>query len=308
MWYLLHHVRTGLNFESTGSTYEAVSVENVGNLFFLVPSFIEQTAIATFLDRETSQIDALIEKKKRQIELLKEKRSALISHAVTKGLDPKAKMKDSGIEWLGEIPEHWGVWMLKHLCTQAALYGANIAATYYTETGIRFIRTTDLTDNGLLKKGGVSVPKEVVGDYLLNDGDILISRSGTIGRSFLYESKLHGPCAYAGYLVRFILSSCVLPRYVFFFTKTQAFSGFLRVMAISSTIENVNGEKYANAAVPLPPLPEQTAIANHLDRETEKTDALIDKVQKSIELLREKRSALITATVTGKIDVREKAA
>lgn len=209
------------------------------------------------------------------------------------------KYKPSGVEYLGEVPAHWEVARLKNLCTKSALYGANVATNHYADAGVRYIRTTDITDDGTLKiSGGVFLPEELAHDYLLEDGDILLSRSGTVGRSFLYNSKLHGLCAYAGYLVRFVPSSQALSQYLFQFTKTQSFSVFLRTMAISSTIDNVNAEKYANVFLPIPPLPEQTAITDFLNRETVKTDALVEKKQTLIARLKEKRGALITRAVT----------
>ncbi len=214
-------------------------------------------------------------------------------------------MKDSGVEWLGEVPAEWTVKKLKNVCSQSALYGANIASSQYEEEGVRFLRTTDISDDGVLKNGGVFVQATLIEDYMLNDGDLLISRSGTVGRSFLYKSQHHGLCAYAGYLVRFVPSSNVSPEYLFLFTKTQAFQKFLQVMAISSTIENVNGEKYANAPFCIPPLREQIAIAAFLDRETAKIDMLIERCETAIELFKERRIALISAAVTGKIDVRD---
>ena len=135
-------------------------------------------------------------------------------------LPPYPQYKPSGIPWLDDIPAHWQVPRLKYLCSRSGIYGANVPATEYQDTGIRFLRTTDITDEGHLKDGGVFLPKELVGDYLLNDGDVLISRSGTVGRSFLYQSKLHGPCAYAGYLVRFVPGPRILPEYLFQFTHT----------------------------------------------------------------------------------------
>ncbi len=204
-------------------------------------------------------------------------------------LKPYPAYKDSGVSWLGEVPAHWEVRRLKTLCSDSALYGANVAATSYTTRGVRFLRTTDITEEGKLRAGGVYIPEELVSDYLLEDGDMLISRSGTIGRSFLYNRRTHGPCAYAGYLVRFVPASEVLPKYIFLFTKTQAFAGFLRVMAISSTIENVNGEKYANAPLPLPPLPEQTAIVRFLDHADRRIRRYIRAKQKLSALLEEQR-------------------
>ena len=209
-----------------------------------------------------------------------------------------ASYKDSGIAWLGKVPAHWEVKKLKYVCLRSGLYGANVAATHYRETGVRFLRTTDITDDGQIKKDGVFLPEELVRDYILNDGDILLSRSGTVGRSLLYQSKLHGPCAYAGYLVRFVPNPHTLPRYVFFFTKTHAFERFLRLMAISATIENVNADKYANAHLPAPPLEEQKKIAAFLDKETAQIDALIDEQTRLISLLREKRQAVISNAIT----------
>ena len=217
-------------------------------------------------------------------------------------LTPYPAMKDSGVPWLGDVPEHWEVRRLKTLCSRSALYGANVAATSYTATGVRFLRTTDITENGQLKGGGVFLPEESMRDYLLVDGDVLISRSGTIGRSLLYDRSVHGPCAYAGYLVRFVLASEVLPKYIFLFTKTQAFAGFLRMMAISSTIENVNGEKYANSPLALPPLPEQAAIVRFLDHADRRIRRYIRAKQRLITLLEEQKQALIHQAVTRGLD------
>ena len=192
---------------------------------------------------------------------------------------------------------------LKQVCSDAAIYGANIPATRYQAEGTRFLRTTDIADDGSLNAEGVFLPPELVDDYVLSDGDILLSRSGTVGRSFLYSASLHGPCAYAGYLVRFVPSSVILPKYLFLFTKTSAFSSFLRTMAISSTIENVNAEKYANGHMPLPSLPEQHAIVRYLDKATWNIDAASpahggDRAAPSVPLI-----ALLADVVTGRLDV-----
>jgi len=219
-------------------------------------------------------------------------------------LKPYAAYKDSGVPWLGQVPEHWEVRRLKQLSARSAIYRANVPAQQYSSTGVRFIRTTDITESGELKRSGVFLPAELVKDYLLENGDILLSRSGTIGRSFLFDENRHGQCAYAGYLVRFIPSKKVLPSYIFRFTQTSAFDGFLKAVAISSTIENVNGEKYANCVLPLPPLPEQTAIVRFLDYMDRRIRRYIRTKQKLIKLLEEYKQALIHQAVTGRIDVR----
>ena len=202
---------------------------------------------------------------------------------------PYPAYKPSAVPWLGDVPAHWEIRRLKQLCSQSALYGANIAATQYQEDGVRFLRTTDITDEGHLRPRGVFLSEELVRGYLLRDKDLLISRSGTVGRSFLYQSKLHGPCAYAGYLVRFVPNELVLPEYILQFTRTQAFDGFLRIMAISSTIENVNADKYANAHLTLPPLPEQAAIVRYLDHVDRRIRRYVSAKRKLIALLEEER-------------------
>ena len=204
--YHLEVLEHGLRLASTGSTYDAVSVGDVGNQPLLVPPLAEQAAIVRYLDHTDGRIRRYLRSRERLIELLKEYRQAVVHEVVTRGLDPDVPLKPTGVEWLGEVPAHWEVRRLKQVCSRSSLYGANIAATYYQETGVRFLRTTDITDEGELREGGVFLPQELVGNYVLEDGDILISRSGTVGRSFLYQSHLHELCAYAGYLVRFVPS------------------------------------------------------------------------------------------------------
>ena len=287
------------------ATIAHFTVEKFGSLRIPIPPLAEQAAIVRYLDHTDGRIVRYLHSRERLIELLKEYRQAVIHEAVTRGLDPDVPLKPSGVAWLGDVPAHWEVRRLKQVCSRSSLYGANIAATYYQETGVRFLRTTDITDEGELREGGVFLPQELVGNYVLEDGDILISRSGTVGRSFLYQSHLHELCAYAGYLVRFVPDISVLPKYIFLFTKTQAFEGFVRTMSISSTIENVNADKYANAHLPIPPLAEQAAIAAYLDKQTAAIDAAITRARREIDLLSEYRTRLIADVVTGQVDVRE---
>ena len=282
----------------------------IGSMAALVPPTDEQHSIASFLDRETSQIDELISKKQRQIELLQEKRSALISHVVTKGLDPDVKMKDSGVEWLGEIPEHWGVIRFKFLLDEPLQYGANESAEYDEAAWPRYVRITDINENGNLREETFkSLPEDIARPYLLRDGDLLLARSGaTVGKTFLYL-KSWGRAAYAGYLIRArVEHEYMLPAFCSYFCRSSNYWDWLKSSFIQATIQNVSAERYANMVVPRPPIDEQQAIMAFLDRETSRIDELIEKVNKSIELLREYRTALISAAVTGKIDVREEVA
>ena len=206
--------------------------------------------------------------------------------------------KNTAIPGFPSLPKHWQVARLKHLCDYHSLYGANIPASEYRDTGVRFLRTTDITDEGLLTNEGVYLPTQAVAEYILGDGDILLSRSGTVGRSFLYRHKIHGPCAYAGYLVRFVPKSHPLANYIHLFTKTTAFTEFIRTSAISSTIDNVNAEKYANCRLPLPPPDEQAAIVRYLDHADELINRYISAKERLIALLEEQRKTVIHQAVT----------
>ena len=214
-------------------------------------------------------------------------------------LKPYPKYKNSGIEWLGEIPEGWEVRRLKYVCNEYAEYGLNIEAENYQSEGIRFIRTTDLDDYGNLKNEGVYINPVLAKDYILKDGDLLISRSGTIGRSFLYKSDKNEEATYAGYLVRYSPDSeKAFPKYLFYFTLSHSFYEWLKTQLIESTIGNVNGQKYANIFLPIPPKEEQVRISGYLDHKTSKIDELIKKNERLIELLKEKRQAIISQAVT----------
>ncbi len=275
-----------------------------------VPPLDEQRSIASFLDRETARIDGLIEKKERQIELLQEKRQALISHAVTKGVNSNAKMKDSGIEWLGKVPVHWEVKRLKFLVSEPLKYGANEAAELDNPELPRYIRITDVDENGRLRDETFkSIPEDIARPYMLKEGDLLLARSGaTVGKSFYYEPSW-GRAAFAGYLIRARFNPAKMtPRFVNYFTNSQQYWQWLNSSFIQATIQNVSAEKYANLLVTVPPFDEQTKIVTFLDDAWKKFGGLIDKIGESINRLMEYRAAIITSAVTGKIDVKNEVA
>ena len=203
--------------------------------------------------------------------------------------------------WFGSIPTEWCTLPLKYLCSRSSLYGANVEASVYENDGIRFLRTTDIRDDGTLNEGGVSVPADMVVDYMLSEGDFLISRSGTVGRAYVYRPE-DGTCAYAGYLIRYALRDPESPRWLFYITKSPGFQQWLGTATIEATIGNVNGEKYANLLVPVPPPAQRRAIADYLDRETARLDALVAVKERLLDLLAEKRRTLITQAVTRGID------
>ena len=210
------------------------------------------------------------------------------------------RYKPSGVEWLGDVPEHWESRRLKYLVAEPLKYGANEAAESDNPDWPRYIRITDVDENGRLRDETFkSIPEDVARPYLLEDGDLLLARSGaTVGKSFYYKQSW-GRAAYAGYLIRARFNSAKsIPRFVDYFTNSQQYWQWLNSSFIQATIQNVNAEKYANLIVPVPMTDEQRDIAAFLDHETVRIDALIEKKERQIELLKEKRSALISHAVT----------
>lgn len=280
--------------------------EHVRSFEIGLPSGAEQCGIVMFLDRETTKIDTLIAKQEQLIATLLEDRAATITQAVTNGLDPDVEMKDSGSTGLGYIPSDWTISRLKMLLVEPLTYGANAAADDATVGHPRYVRITDIDQNGSLRKDTFrSLPPEVAAPYLLKEGDLLFARSGaTVGKTFMYEDSW-GICCYAGYLIRARFDQTkVIPSYMNYFAATAPYWYHIASAQIQATIQNVSAERYGELVVPVPPLHVQRAIVENLNISCAKIDALTSKSTKVIEILRECRSALITDAVTGKIDVR----
>lgn len=283
-----------------------LNTDTVGSIKIGLPPRDEQDAIAAFLDWKTGQIDALIAKKKELLEKLKEKRLAVITQAVTKGLNPAAPLRDSGIPWLGQVPEHWGVRRLKFTASEPLMYGANEAAELDDPEFPRYIRITDVKEDGTLHDDTFrSLPPDVAEPYLLKDGDILLARSGaTVGKSFQYLGTW-GRAAYAGYLIRLRVDTNVVnARFAYFFMQSDLYWACINSTLIQATIQNFSADKYDNINVPIPPLDEQMKIVDQIEKQKSEIDKQEAATAQAIVYLTEYRTALITAATTGKIDVR----
>lgn len=192
---------------------------------------------------------------------------------------------------------------LKYVCKSKGQYGLNVSSDEYQPDGVRFIRTTDITEDGELRQGDEKyVSRDLSRGYFLNAGDILFSRSGTVGRAYLHDVSLRAQYAFAAYLVRFSPRPGVMPRYVFYVSRSSVFQDQVSAGSVQSTISNFNAEKYGDIEIQLPSYDEQRAIADFLDRKTAAIDALIEKKQRLIALLAEKRAALIHQAVTKGLD------
>lgn len=298
-------VNEQLHSLANGVTRYGISKSDIENSVFLVPKQEIQKSIINFLDQKTSEIDALISDKEKLITLLEEKRQAVITETVTKGLDPNVKMKDSGIEWIGEIPEHWEVVKLKHLSNHSFKYGANESAESDNPNQPRYIRITDLTDEGNLKNETFkSLPFNIAEKYPVEKGDILFARSGaTVGKTYIHKSD--EVASYAGYLIRYRPSKKIaLPEYIYYFTKSLIYREWIERSLIQATIENISAEKYANLKIPLTNTNEQGKIIKFLNEYYAETDDVLNHLNKQITKLKEYRESLIYEAVTGKIDLR----
>jgi type I restriction enzyme S subunit len=287
-----------------GAAQGGLNSSFVQRMFITLPPINVQNNFSSFLDNEIDQLNKLIYKQSQMIDLLKEKRQAIITHAVTKGLDPNEPMKDSGVEWIGEIPEHWMVTRLKFISCISANYGLNLSSDNYLDKGVRFIRITDINEDGTLIPDGVYISEDLTKDKVLKKGDLLFARSGSVGTSFLFDLDDSQKYSFAGYLVRFRLKMEHSPSFVYFSSQSKLFKDQIKMNSIETTIDNFNGEKYSNLKFGLPPLDEQIQISNYIKVITYKIEDLISKQQKIIEYLNEYKTSLITQAVTGKIDVR----
>ncbi|MEG5043514.1 restriction endonuclease subunit S [Microcoleus sp. B4-C1] len=292
---------------SRGDIIVHIYASSLRNIYLPIPSLAEQQQIVNFLDYKTGECDRFISNRQKQIELLNEQKAAIINKAVTKGINPNAKMKPSGIEWIGDIPEHWELWKLKNLLQAKLKYGANEAAEIDDPNLPRYIRITDFDDDGRLRDDTFkSLPFDVAKEYFLKDGDILFARSGaTVGKTMIFENYFGNAC-FAGYL---IMARCnpnkILSRFLYYYTKTPSYENWKTMIFIENTIQNIGADKYSLLPIAVPSVEDQQSIIDFIKKETSKVETLISKYQKQIELMQEYRTALISQAVTGKIDVRD---
>lgn len=284
---------------------KSINYEQFGAICLPITSVFEQNLIAAFLDHETAKIDNLIEKQKQLIEILKEKRQAVISHAVTKGLNPDVPMKDSGVEWLGEVPEHWDVAKLSfkyEVLLGKMLDDKKITGKYLGH----YLRNTDVQWNQINTEElpTMDFRLEERERYSVKKGDLLVCEGGEIGRSAIWNSET--PCFYQKALHRLRpLGNNSETRFMFYVLYDAVKQGRFISGAGKATIAHLPAEAFKQYKFAFPPLAEQINIAKILDSYSELFNELEEKTIQQISLLQERRTALISAAVTGKIDVRD---
>lgn len=272
------------------------------------PPLPEQHAIAAFLDRETAKIDALVAEQEKLVALLKEKRQSVISHAVTQGLDPSVPMKDSGVEWLGDVPTHWEVRKVKQLSSRISSGKTPLGGNEtYLDEGVLFLRSQNVYDDGLRLDDAVFISEEThqaMAVSAVQPNDILLNITGaSIGRSCLVPKEFSASNVNQHVCVIRLVDEEAVPFVAWFF-KSDVAKNQIDLAQNGAAREGLNFEQIGALLLPLPNATEQFQIQSFLDAETAQLDALTTEAHSAIALLQERRTALISAAVTGQIDVR----
>ena len=294
-------------FESeNGISRDALTFHQIGDIVACSPPLDEQRSIVAFLGRETARIDALVAKKEYLIELLQEKRTALITRAVTKGLNPNVPLKDSGVEWIGEIPAHWSIERIKWAARMESGHTPDKKVEAYWQGGA--IPWISLSDTGRLRKvdhiadTAVKTTPEGIANssaHVLPIGTVVFSRDATIGLCAITRSEM----AVSQHFIGWVCGPRLRPEYLLFVLRSMTWELDRRTMG--ATVRTIGMTDVRSLVTPIPPIHEQERIIHDVLRRRAQIDAILSKVSEAIDRLRELRTALISAAVTGKIDVRE---
>ncbi len=307
-WWALHWARSQLAYEVTGSTYDAVASEDVANVLIPLPSVKQQKRIADYLDRATQKIYALIVAKKRLLELLAEKRRALITQAVTRGLNPDVPLRDSGIEWLGQIPSHWNLVKIKHVATVGnGSTPFRDETSYWQDGSFPWLTSTVVNDDF------IGEATEFITEVALKECHLPIVQPNSVLIAITGQGKTRGKAALLPY-------KATINQHMAFITPSRALlnPNFLQLFLTSvyevlrmisegmgSTKGALTCEQVGDFFVPLPSLLEQEEIVNKLHRQIQKIDLLSNVAAETISLLQERRTSLISAAVTGQLQIAD---
>lgn len=304
-FYFLKGLEPILKEFAGGTTIPHLDSSKIMEEPYPIPSIYEQQAIVRYLDYKVAKIDKLISENEAQVKELEKYRTAIISEVVTKGLNPDTPMRDSGVQWIGNIPKHWEILPLKRCLSSHLMYGANEIAESDNPAYPRYIRITDIGDNNTLRSDTIkTLAPEVAKDYMLKTGDLLFARSGaTVGKTYLYQGGFDA--CFAGYLIKASFNSKMAPMYAYYFTQTSSYDSWKNQVFIQATIQNIGADKYSILPICVPPIDEQDKIVNSIEVRVTNYNLLIEKLSCQIEQLKAYKTALISEAVTGQIDVRD---
>lgn len=307
-WYVCACLEPDMRKHANGMGIPHVNGNELRNSFLPIPLSCEQKQIAKFLDHETAKIDLLIAKQQALIALLKEKRQAVISHAVTKGLNPEARMKDSGVEWLGEVPEHWKHSYLGFECSVKARLGwKGLKAEEYVDEGYVFLATPNIKGEAIDFTNVDRITKERYDEspeIMLNEGDVLVTKDGSTTGTTNVVKELPEPATVNSSIAVLRSFGQLDSLYLYYFFTSDFTQNVITRMRGGMGVPHLFQADLKKFDVLVPPLIEQRKIAKHVEFEASVIDVLLRKAESAIELMQERRTALISAAVTGKIDVR----
>lgn len=311
---LLGHIHKELiSVEGKGFTRINLRQDRLINTPIFLPPFSEQKLIARYLDKKTKQIDSMIEKIQKKIELLKEQRTSLINQCVTKGLDPNAPMKDSGVEWIGDIPKHWGNGKMGYILknNDGGVWGGDIQQE---DGGTLVVRSTEITINGNWDLTNpmrrLLTEKEIEKCRLFKDDIVITKSSGSpnhIGKSVIVTKEVEKlNCCYSNFVQRIKFKKEYSAKLYHHILNSNVVREQFRFLTQSTTgLGNLNRTTLNLIELPFIPFQEQKLIARYLDKKTEQIDSLLKKIQKKIERSKEYRQSLISSVVTGKVRITE---
>jgi len=301
------YLRSYFEVSANGITRYGLGVDKFNSALILNPPQGQQTAIANYLDRKTAEIDKLIAQKERLIELYEEERTAIINQAVTKGIDPDVRLKDSGIEWLGEIPEGWEVKKLKYM---ADARPSNIDKKTRDDEDIVFLcNYVDVYNNEYIDSSlsfmKATANKDQIEKFILKKDDVIATKDSEtpddIGNPALVVENLDN--VVCGYHLTHIKPKAISGKYLFRYFQTKYLNSYFEVSANGITRYGLGVDKFNSALILVPSISDQTAIIQYIETETARINAKIAKTKKIITLQKEYRTALISEVVTGKIKV-----
>jgi type I restriction enzyme S subunit len=295
-----------------GSTRDKLTQDDMKSISLVIPESSDEARKAVaHLNRETVRIDALIEKKTRFIELLREKRQALITHAVTKGLDPNVKMKDSGVGWLGEVPEHWVIKRFRDICISISTgpFGTALGNEDYVTGGVPVINPSHIVDEQCSPDPDITVSADTaerLSFWAMRAGDLVTARRGELGRAAVIFDEQDGWICGTGSLRVRPNPRQALTGYIHTVLQSRYAREWLNLASVGATMANLNESILGSLPLVLPPSTvEQERLLSSLATQSERLIKIEQKATLSVALLKERRSALITAAVTGQIDLRE---
>lgn len=274
----------------------------------ILPNLFEQERIIKFLDKKTLEIDSLIEEKEKLIKLLKEKREAIITEAITKGIDKNVKMKDSGVEWIGVIPESWNISKIKYSTYVKGRIGwQGLKSEEFIDEGPYLVTGTDFENGRIDWNKCYHISEERYNEAIpiqLRENDLLITKDGTIGKIAIVTNKPNKAILNSGIFVTRCLNSEYYTEFMYFVLNSKVFSNYIKYMETGSTIKHLYQETFENFKYMLPNKSDQMKIVDYIKNKVENLDEIIKKITLEINLLNEYKKSLISEVVTGKIDIR----